>query len=470
MENNIKLKQIIIIGFQSKNRKLEVNFSKRNTSIIFGENGSGKTTFLRVINAILTQNSSVLYSLNIQSIEIKFIINNQENIVKIQSSNSKNINKIYLADTININEVEEEFSKNIKKDKQGFYIEDNENGENFEYDWSEYNNSELVETTSLSLGVERGITQRTLNIHGEDIYHYFRTNYRYRRDLKGINIRHLSEELAHFLKRTKSRRRHSRERGLSLDNNHVFLQNIEIDNIEELLLEIYIKAKNIATERIQNALFDTLSFIFDKKTTENQKSDINIKDDVEFIDSLFSTKGRIIEALDEDDDNNKFKNQMIKRLKDINTKEDIVRAVDNSILYDLIKNMMNELEVEKSLLNSINIFIEQYNKFLGDDKQLLITEGSIDINIDNESHSINVLSSGERHIFTFLALIIIEGRDRNFIFIDEPEISLNIKWQRVLMELLEELAPNTQIIVASHSAFLSSKMPDALVELASERI
>jgi len=186
--------------------------------------------------------------------------------------------------------------------------------------------------------------------------------------------------------------------------------------------------------------------------------------------SLIDNKTRIIEALDEDYDNNKFKIQMIKILNDIKTKDDILEKVDNKILYDLIKNMMSELEVEKSLLNSINIFIEQYNNFLGGNKKLIITAKEIKINIDNVNHSISVLSSGERHIFTFLALIIIEGRKRNFIFIDEPEISLNIKWQRVLMSLIEELAPNTQIIVASHSPILAKKMPDALVELSPERI
>ena len=469
LEDNIKLKQITIIGFQSKNRKLEVNFSKRNTSIIYGENGSGKTTFLRVMNAILKHDNSVLYSLKIQKIIIKFIINNKEKIVNINPSNAKNFNKLYLAENISFPAIEKQFSQKIKKDEEGYYIE--ESIENPEYNWSEFNNSELADTTSLSLGIERGITQSIMNINKEDIFHFLR-NPRYRHDFKNVNIRKISEDLANYLKRTRSRnhKRHRIEHDLTLNVNHAFLQNIQMDNIEELLLEIYVKAKNTATERIQNALFDTLSFIFQKNTTLSQPSEVNIESDNDFINLLLSNKSRIIEALDEDYDDNKFKTRMIKILKDINDKSDIIEKVDNPILYDLIKNMMKELEIEKSLLNSINIFIEKYNDFLGKDKKLIITEERIYIKIDNENHPINILSSGERHIFTFLALIIIEGRGRNFVFIDEPEISLNIKWQRVLMALLEELAPNTQIIVASHSPILAKKMPDALVELVPEKI
>ena len=465
-EKIIKLNSILIIGFQSRNKKLKVDFSNRNSSIIYGKNGSGKTTFLRIINAILKQDSSILSSLNIKNIKISFTVNDIKKSVNIALLDSPKVEKIYISNKIPIHKISD--NHNIQKDEKGYYIEESIDEK---YNWTEFLESDLIETTSLSLGIERGITQDVSNINGEDIYHFFRNNRRYHREFRNINLHEISEDLSNFLKRTKhkNRSRRMRENSLSLQANHVFLKNIKMDNIEELLLEIYIKAKNTATERIQNALFDTLSFIFE--TTKNKDSkEKELVIDINFIESLLKTKSRIIEALDEDYNDNKFKSRMITILKRITTEEDIKSKVDNRILYDLIKNMMNELEIEKSLHNSINIFIERYNKFLGDGKKLVITENQIYIKIDKEQHPINILSSGERHIFTFLALIIIEGRNRNFIIIDEPEISLNIKWQRVLMTLLEELAPNTQIIVASHSPFLAKKMPDALVELLSEKI
>ena len=57
-----------------------------------------------------------------------------------------------------------------------------------------------------------------------------------------------------------------------------------------------------------------------------------------------------------------------------------------------------------------------------------------------------------------------DTKDDNKI-IDEPEISLNIKWQRELMGLFSKLLPNTQIIVASHAPALAKRHPDFLAKL-----
>ncbi len=87
------------------------------------------------------------------------------------------------------------------------------------------------------------------------------------------------------------------------------------------------------------------------------------------------------------------------------------------------------------------------------------------MDINSARHSVNELSSGERHILTFLTLVLFEGQDRNFLIIDEPEISLNIKWQRELMSIFSTLLPKTQIIVASHSPALAKRNPNFLSEL-----
>jgi predicted ATPase len=65
----------------------------------------------------------------------------------------------------------------------------------------------------------------------------------------------------------------------------------------------------------------------------------------------------------------------------------------------------------------------------------------------------------------FLSLVLFEGAGRNILIIDEPEISLNIAWQRELLTLFGNLIPDTQIIVASHSPALVKGNPSYLTEL-----
>ncbi len=428
VKKSIKLKHIIIYGFQSNNGLLDLKLAEDNISIIYGENGSGKTTFLKVMNAIFKQDSTTLYNKNIYRIIIKYTSNGEDKYTEIKR---------------NENEYEEENT--------------------FKYDWSDFNESDLLDTTSLSFGIERGVVSSSFKIDTRDIIDFLR-HPKYRRNLINLDLREFAESMTEFLKRTNIRRRnrYSRAEEISIMDNHAFLQNIKMSNIEDLLLERYQRARNIATEQIQNALFNTLTFIF-KKSDETQLHDFNIDDD--FIDSLFVNKARLIEALDDGIDENTFKKNMILKLEQIQTKKDIVTSINNEILYTLIKNMIKELEVEKLLLNSINTFVDQFNNFLSEGKKLVIDYHSIYIEIDDKKHTIDVLSSGERHIFTFLSLIIIEGSFRDFIFIDEPEISLNIKWQRILMLLINELVPNTQVIVASHSPLIAKKIPTALVEL-----
>ena len=66
-----KIKQIRIDGFKSKNRIVEIDFStKDNLTILFGDNGCGKTTFLRVIHAILSRDDNILMEENVKKIDI----------------------------------------------------------------------------------------------------------------------------------------------------------------------------------------------------------------------------------------------------------------------------------------------------------------------------------------------------------------------------------------------------------------
>jgi len=53
----------------------------------------------------------------------------------------------------------------------------------------------------------------------------------------------------------------------------------------------------------------------------------------------------------------------------------------------------------------------------------------------------------------------------DFILLDEPEISLDIEWQEKLLATISKLAPNSQIIVASHSPSIMGDYFDESVEL-----
>ncbi|MDD2882980.1 MAG: AAA family ATPase, partial [Rhodoferax sp.] len=176
-----------------------------------------------------------------------------------------------------------------------------------------------------------------------------------------------------------------------------------------------------------------------------------------------SNRLRLIEAL-RDNSKNEFKNLIISKLESLDDDSSYDLIYGNK-LKTLLWNMMRELRLEQLLLRSVNLLTEKFNNYLIDNKRLQILNDKVFVGVDGRELPVSDLSSGERHILTFLTLVLFQGRQRNFLIIDEPEISLNIKWQRELMGLLHDLAPNTQIIVASHSPVLAKRNPSFLAEL-----
>jgi energy-coupling factor transporter ATP-binding protein EcfA2 len=61
------------------------------------------------------------------------------------------------------------------------------------------------------------------------------------------------------------------------------------------------------------------------------------------------------------------------------------------------------------------------------------------------------LSSGEKQILVILLTVLVQDNNPSVLFMDEPEVSLHLDWQRKLIQYIKELNPNVQIILATHS-------------------
>ena len=54
-------------------------------------------------------------------------------------------------------------------------------------------------------------------------------------------------------------------------------------------------------------------------------------------------------------------------------------------------------------------------------------------------------------------------------FIDEPELSLHVDWQRLLLPTLMEQETENQFFIATHSPFIYAKYPDKETLLGDDR-
>ena len=91
---------------------------------------------------------------------------------------------------------------------------------------------------------------------------------------------------------------------------------------------------------------------------------------------------------------------------------------------------------------------------------ITLGEGSDGITVGEAKDAISSdkLSSGEKQMLSFLCY---NAFNRGMaVFIDEPELSLHVDWQRRLLSTLLKQGQKNQFFIATHSPFIYSKYPD----------
>ena len=84
-------------------------------------------------------------------------------------------------------------------------------------------------------------------------------------------------------------------------------------------------------------------------------------------------------------------------------------------------------------------------------KKIVRTENEIRFSQIGETLLPYQLSSGEKQMLAILLTVLVEDNQHYVLFMDEPEVSLHIEWQKRLIDLCVELNPNVQIILTTHS-------------------
>ncbi|MDV2990022.1 MAG: AAA family ATPase [Dehalogenimonas sp.] len=160
----------------------------------------------------------------------------------------------------------------------------------------------------------------------------------------------------------------------------------------------------------------------------------------------------------------------------LETVAETIKSVDNqaakNALYSVTKPYIDGITARFKALEEIkdiiNIFLRNINGFYKD--KLIQYNYSTGISIKtNEGQALDqaVLSSGEKQLLLlFCHAVAVTNTSRIFV-IDEPEISLNVTWQRKLVRALLECTSKSQfqLILATHSIELLTQHSDHVAEL-----
>ncbi len=155
----------------------------------------------------------------------------------------------------------------------------------------------------------------------------------------------------------------------------------------------------------------------------------------------------------------KLKPQELLKKVDDNTKTEL-----DFQLWNLQKRYLNyQIDIGKrlranrtnpndNLTYSHDKFIEIIDTLFSEtDKKINQDENEIAFLLGGKEINAYQLSSGEKQLLVIFLTVLIQDNKPSILFMDEPEISLHIEWQRKLITYIRELNPNVQLIIATHS-------------------
>lgn len=155
-----------------------------------------------------------------------------------------------------------------------------------------------------------------------------------------------------------------------------------------------------------------------------------------------------------------IKNYKSTNLSDSEALKDAVSTLDN-INQEVLKFEKTREDAFKSLTVLSEIIVTIFGH-KGIRLNPRVTLGDIDNSINSDS-----LSAGEKQMLSFLCYNALYSNCP--FFIDEPELSLHVDWQRILLDVMVEQKTNNQLFVATHSPFIYTQYEDKEIMIGYDR-
>ncbi|MCH2042246.1 MAG: ATP-binding protein [Saccharospirillaceae bacterium] len=413
-----KIKYIKISGFWGEHT-IETNFYN-SVNVIIGRNGTGKTTFMSILHAVLTVDTEWLDDFEFDYVEIKLSEGNKTKTIKVK--------KIISSD-YRFTHVEYVISKN------------------------KFNLRVVGSDENVPLHFRRRIIEESEEIRD-------RMN-------ELVNITTLS---VYRIKKDYDHSRRERQESKSATPVDHILQDL-IQRLTTYQLELSDKARAVSSA-LQRKVLTSLLYTDDSDQKSGFSLDFDKKDEKRKLLSAYRQLG-VLDAKVRVDINNHVE-------KVAESVEKMRHAIDNSqkdepIDFDFsplerIKQTSNVVRMsldaekeEKEIFKQRDDFLKILKAFITD-KNFEFRNGHLTVN-KNGNVPIPKLSSGEKQLIILFAEALLQ-RQAPYIFIaDEPELSLHVSWQREILPAIKQLNPNAQLIVATHSPEVAGKYSDKLIDM-----
>jgi energy-coupling factor transporter ATP-binding protein EcfA2 len=415
----------------------EISFNTKisNINLFIGYNGTGKTTFVKIIESVLTFDANILNEVDFKKCSL-FFSNNSK--IICEKNVAKDPDMIYYLikdDDKTIFDSKLDLSEHIHRRR----------GNRFYLQRSLYNSEEIF---NIRLCLSKIANVSWLSLERSDIHNYIKDDDSF---IAYGGVDKKLQEVSNRLKEYQAELERAEKQELEHFREEVFKLMLFDEKIDEI-----------------DALFSSFS---------GAKS-LQTKDEKNQLENIFRELG----AFNED-----IVNQMsthFKRMTSAN--ENIVAAIEKKTnldvndvivltLYKRTEKMIElskELKIKKEKIYELKNLFEKLLSSFCNNKTFSLFDSfhfytSNGISANNKAISVNRCSSGEKQLLILFSEVLLQDKNNSIFIADEPELSLHIDWQRQIVEAITKLNPNVQLIFATHAPEIVAKWSSKVINMSS---
>lgn len=408
---------------------------KSNVNFLIGVNGSGKTTIINLIAAVLNADFPTLDRIQFRKITIH--LNATE-----ESRSGKG----------GFIEVEKSEQKVVPYPKITFRIKTNKDSAPKEYHLDLLEREQIIRYSQSLTGE---ITHRIRKRAGE-----------FERDVH-VALRKLVSVSWLSIHRSTNPLRAREERNFE---STIDQKIIELSNDLVKYLSALNKKYTDETEKFQQYIFESLIDTEDQDDIFRFSKEVDVEKEKQSLREIF-LRFRLNENI--------FGRKLSDFFSSFNS---AVEKVDNSVkqftindigyilgakrIHSVVQEWSKLLEMQRSINAPKNTFIEVINGLL-QRKHLVLSEKN-ELLVETQSGKslpLFSLSSGEKQLLIILGQSLLQESNVHIYIADEPELSLHVEWQESLVSSLKSINPNSQIIFATHSPDIVGKYDDCVIRV-----
>lgn len=415
--------------------------------ILIAENGSGKTTILKTLYSVFTQNLDKLDKIDFENIDIRFInFDNQFITANIDKNKKLNYDLFTRLEKLKLKVSEALQVKGISEKKLTIgeiAILKLENIQNqLKLRNESYNSQSILDIDNLEnwiIQLENLIEQSEFSEFGGSIFANYCSNFLY-----FPTYRRIEEDLSSL-----------GYEDIELEDSSTKLIQSGMEDVEQKFIQIQKEIKNTAFNLYSQVTGEMLTqFIDGINITDEMKASIK----PEILDIILSRVGEQNISQTEQE-----------KIRNLVSSGEINNPEYNNLIYFLSK-LINLYEQQRKIDESIKSFVKTCNKYLKPRKEIIYNESTAEIYIrqtrNNEPIELTNLSSGEKQIISLFSKVYLESQEEFILIIDEPELSLSVEWQEMLLPDIIDSGRCKLLIAATHSPFIfNNKLDSYAVDL-----